>query len=270
MPRGRPANKDKIVAKKAEEERQANLTQEEVEAEGEGEKVQSEEEQVQAEKQTEHDKEPKLHYLIEGRKAKAAKKAVKSSVGTARFLAHHEKIRNMSAEARKAYYASNGVKGKAKRKRLQGDLLFPVRKVKKEMKGLFGMKKQFKNSRSERINITTEAAIFTSAVIEYLTAEVLELSGECSKQMKRGRIVPRHIMSAVRMDDELVILFPRELTISTAGVLPKPMPSFLAKNNVPRSEWTAGPNEIFRETAISAPSRKSQSVSTKGEINNNK
>jgi len=71
------------------------------------------------------------------------------------------------------------------------------------------------------------------------------------------------------MDDELNRLFPKTMTIATAGVLPKPMPHFLSKNNVPRKEWTAGPNEIFRETAISAPSRKSQ-VSTKGEINNNK
>jgi len=35
MPRGRPVSKEKAAAKKAEEERQANLTQEEIEAEKE-------------------------------------------------------------------------------------------------------------------------------------------------------------------------------------------------------------------------------------------
>merc|ERR1712168_528592 len=122
---------------------------------------------------------------------------------------------------------------------------------------MFGMKKTGKRGKKGGMIVKLESAIFASAVIEYLTAEVLELSGECSKQMKKTRIVPRHIMSAVRMDEELNILFPRTTTFATAGVLPKPIPSFLARPNVPRKEWTAGPSEIFRETAITAPSTKS-------------
>jgi len=174
----------------------------------------------------------------------------------------------MSEAEKKKFYAKNAEKGNNKRKRIQGDLIFPVKTIKKNLKGMFGMKKVYKNNRSEGTNITLESAIFTAAVIEYLTAEVLELSGECSKQMRKTRIVPRHIMSAVRMDEELNQLFPRSTTIASAGVLPKPMPHFLQRNNVPRSQWTAGPNDILRETAISAPS--SKSVKSSSEINNNK
>jgi len=246
MPRGRPA-KEKTAAQEAEKERLANMTQEQIEDEREK--------------------------AIKARAAEKAKKAEEKAERQAVFIAaaeaQREKVRNMSEAERKKFYAKNAEKGRDKRKRIQGDLIFPVKQIKRNLKGMFGMKKVYKNNRNkEGTNITLESAIFTAAVIEYLTAEVLELSGECSKQMKKTRIVPRHIMSAVRMDEELNVLFPRSTTISSAGVLPKPMPHFLAKNNVPRSQWTAGPTEIFRETAISAPS--SKSVKSSGEINNNK
>jgi len=253
MARGRPANKEKAAAKKAEEERQANMTQEEIAAE--------------------KDQAAEAHAAeIEARAAERAKKAEKKAEQRAAFAAigeaQREKVRNMSDAERKKFYAKNAEKNRETRKRIQGDLIFPVKQIKRNLKGMFGMKRTYKNKQSDSTKITLESAIFTSAVIEYLTAEVLELSGEVSKQMKKGRIVPRHIMSAVRMDEELNVLFPRSTTISCAGVLPKPMPAFLTKNNVPRSQWTAGPSEIFRETAISAPS--SKSVKSQGEINNNK
>jgi len=246
MPRGRPANKEKAAAKKVEEERRANMSQEEIEAE----------------------KDKAIAARAAEKAQKALEKAERQKVFEAAAEAQRERYRNMSEAEKKKFNAKKAEKGNKKRKRIQGDLIFPVKTIKKNLKGMFGMKKVYKNNRSEGTNITLESAIFTAAVIEYLTAEVLELSGECSKQMKKTRIVPRHIMSAVRMDEELNVLFPRSTTISCAGVLPKPMPHFLSKNNVPRSQWTAGPSEIFRETAISAPS--SKSVKSSSEINNNK
>jgi len=245
MPRGRPA-KEKTAAQVAEKERLANMTQEQIEDEREK--------------------------AIQARAAEKAKKAEEKAERQAAFVAYteaeREKVKKMSEAERKKYYAKRAEKGTSTRKRIQGDLIFPVKTIRKNLKGMFGMKKTAKGQKKGGMIVKLESAIFTAAVIEYLTAEVLELSGECSKQMKKTRIVPRHIMSAVRMDDELNVLFPRSTTIASAGVLPKPMPHFLAKNNVPRKEWTSGPSEIFRETAISAPS--TRSVKSSGEINNNK
>eukprot|EP00915_Cephaloidophora_sp_WS-2016_P001228 GHVH01001709.1.p1 GENE.GHVH01001709.1~~GHVH01001709.1.p1 ORF type:complete len:112 (+),score=5.07 GHVH01001709.1:235-570(+) len=64
-----------------------------------------------------------------------------------------------------------------------------------------------------------KAPVFIAAVMEYLTAEVLELSGNMAKQSKKTRIIPRHIALAVRTDDELGCLL-KSVTIATGGVVP--------------------------------------------------
>lgn len=58
-----------------------------------------------------------------------------------------------------------------------------------------------------------------AAVLEYLSAEVLELAGDAARQNKKGRIIPRHIMLAVENDTELRDLF-KGVHISAAGVVP--------------------------------------------------
>jgi histone H2A len=47
------------------------------------------------------------------------------------------------------------------------------------------------------------AAVYLAAVLEYLTAELLELSGNNAKLMKRSRIIPRNIFLSVKEDAEL-------------------------------------------------------------------
>jgi histone H2A len=58
-----------------------------------------------------------------------------------------------------------------------------------------------------------------AAVLEYLTAEVLELAGHACHDNKKKRIIPRHIQLAVRNDEEISKLL-GGITISQGGVLP--------------------------------------------------
>jgi len=63
------------------------------------------------------------------------------------------------------------------------------------------------------------AAIYLTATIEYLCSELLDLAGNAATENHRKRITPRHIMMAVKHDDELSTLL-KDVHISHGGVVP--------------------------------------------------
>jgi histone H2A len=60
-----------------------------------------------------------------------------------------------------------------------------------------------------------------AAVLEYLTAEILELAGNEAKSNKKVRIRPQDILKAIKNDQELQEIFAGELMIAEGGHVPK-------------------------------------------------
>ena len=87
-------------------------------------------------------------------------------------------------------------------------LIFPVGRVRSMLK---------KGRYTKRVGAA--APVYLTAVLEYLTAELLEISGKVAAQHKKKRITPRAITLAVRHDDELSQLL-GNVTFTQGGVAP--------------------------------------------------
>jgi histone H2A len=119
----------------------------------------------------------------------------------------------VAAAAQGAGKGGKGGRGKSEGKKAQSQsskagLQFPVGRIGRFLK---------KGKYATRVG--AGAPVYLASILEYLTAEVLELAGNAARDNKKNRIVPRHILLAVKNDEELNKLF-SGVTIAQGGVLP--------------------------------------------------
>lgn len=135
-----------------------------------------------------------------------------------RILLPGELSKHAVAEGTKAvtkYYHGNhgdketkpkGLK-EPKRRESRAGLLFSVARCEERIRQLCVTKR-----------VAAGAPVYLAGVIEYLCSEVLELAGNASRDNKKKRIKPRHIMIAIQNDWELSRLYKH--SFMDGGVLP--------------------------------------------------
>ncbi|KAJ3694193.1 hypothetical protein LUZ60_009673 [Juncus effusus] len=121
-----------------------------------------------------------------------------------------------------------GRKGGARKKSVtrstRAGLQFPVGRI-----GRFLKKGRY------ALRVGSGAPVYLAAVLEYLAAEVLELAGNAARDNKKSRIIPRHVLLAIRNDEELGKLL-AGVTIAHGGVLPNINPVLLPKKTAEKAE----------------------------------
>ncbi|XP_062400854.1 histone H2AX-like [Sardina pilchardus] len=113
-------------------------------------------------------------------------------------------VTNMSGRGK----TGGKARAKAKTRSSRAGLQFPVGRVHRLLR---------KGNYAQRVG--AGAPVYLAAVLEYLTAEILELAGNAARDNKKTRIIPRHLQLAVRNDEELNKLL-GGVTIAQGGVLP--------------------------------------------------
>lgn len=112
-----------------------------------------------------------------------------------------------------------GSKGPSKSRSIKAGLQFPVGRVHRKLRqGQFAKR------------VGAGAPVYLAAVLEYLTAEILELAGNAARDNKKTRIIPRHLQLAIRNDEELNKLL-GGVTIAQGGVLPNINVALLPKKS---------------------------------------
>ena len=101
-----------------------------------------------------------------------------------------------------------GSKKKSTSRSAKAGLQFPVGRVHRHLKaGRYASR------------IGAGAPVYLAAVLEYMAAEVLELAGNACRDNKKKRVTPRHLVLAIRNDEELN-KFLGGVTVASGGVLP--------------------------------------------------
>lgn len=133
-----------------------------------------------------------------------------------RMVLPGELAKHAVSEGTKAVTKYNTSEGGSSGQRA-GLQISPAR-VRRYFKGKKGAKAFVKIS-GKRLGVG--APVFLAAVLEYLAAEILELAGNAARDNKKQRITLRHIMLAIKNDEELgKLMRDANISISAAGVMP--------------------------------------------------
>ncbi|CAG9335032.1 unnamed protein product [Blepharisma stoltei] len=114
-------------------------------------------------------------------------------------------------------------------------LIFPVGRILRIMK---------EGRLADRIS--DKSAVAIAAVLEYLSAEIIELAGDQAKEervMKKHMIKPRHITLAIRADEELNELVGENVIIPMGGIIPHIEPEIEQKPKRKRAKKSMGGEE---------------------------
>ena len=133
---------------------------------------------------------------------------------------------------------SGKARAKAKTRSSRAGLQFPVGRIHRLLR---------RGNYAERVG--AGAPVYLGAVLEYLSAEILELAGNAARDNKKTRIIPRHLQLAIRNDEELNKLL-SGVTIAQGGVLPNIQAILLPKKTAEGTVSTP------RETSAAGPSKK--------------
>ncbi|XP_045862070.1 uncharacterized protein LOC123942257 [Meles meles] len=133
-------------------------------------------------------------------------------------------------------------RAKAKTRSSRAGLQFPVGRVHRLLR---------KGNYAERVG--AGAPVYLAAVLEYLTAEILELAGNAARDNKKTRIIPRHLQLAIRNDEELNKLL--ALLVSLAFFLNSPRKMARTKQTARKSTGGKAPRKQLATKAArkSAP-----------------
>ncbi|EMS63899.1 Protein H2A.6 [Triticum urartu] len=144
-----------------------------------------------------------------------------------------------------------GDRKKAVTRSVKAGLQFPVGRIGRYLK---------KGRYAQRVG--SGAPVYLAAVLEYLAAEVLELAGNAAKDNKKTRIIPRHLLLAVRNDQELGRLLAGALgrllagvTIAHGGVIPN-INSVLLPKKSPAAAEKEATKSPKKKTAAKSPKKK--------------
>ncbi|CAF3283721.1 unnamed protein product [Rotaria socialis] len=145
---------------------------------------------------------------------------------------------------------SGKARAKAKTRSSKAGLQFPVGRIHRLLR---------RGNYAERVG--AGAPVYLAAVLEYLSAEILELAGNAARDNKKSRIIPRHLQLAIRNDEELNKLL-SGVTIAQGGVLPNIQQILLPKKteggSLPTSQGEASSSS--KKTSKSSSEKKATSA----------